>query len=79
MKKKNSSKYDYLINEYPAVITKDQFYRICNISKKTAKHLLDNGLVPCINSGKKGSITKPVGFSQVDMEPLSAWFRQPCH
>ncbi|MCR6547161.1 helix-turn-helix domain-containing protein [Dehalobacterium formicoaceticum] len=53
MKKKNSSKYDYLINEYPAVITKDQFYRICNISKKTAKHLLDNGLVPCVNSGKK--------------------------
>ncbi len=53
MNKKNSSKYDYLINEYPAVITKDQFYRICNISKKTAKHLLDNGLVPCINSGKK--------------------------
>ena len=28
---------------------------------------------------KNGSITKPVGFSQVDMEPLSAWFRQPCH
>lgn len=28
------SKYDYLLKEYPAVITKDQFYRICNISKK---------------------------------------------
>ena len=26
-----------------------------------------------------GSITFYVGFSQVDMEPLSAWFRQPCH
>ena len=25
-----------------------------------------------------GSITKPVGFSRVDMEPLSTWFRQPC-
>lgn len=51
--KKINSKYDYLLKEYPAVITKDQFYRICNISKKTAKHLLDNGLVPCVNNGKK--------------------------
>ncbi len=51
MKKK--SKYQLLYKLYPPVITKDQFYRICNISKKTAAHLLDNGLVPCINSGKK--------------------------
>ena len=51
MKKK--SKYQLLYKLYPAVITKDQFYRICNISKKTAAHLLDNGLVPCVNSGKK--------------------------
>ena len=51
MKKK--SKYQLLYKLYPAVITKDQFYRICNISKKTAAHLLDNGLVPCENSGKK--------------------------
>jgi len=51
MKKK--SKYQLLYKLYPPVITKDQFYRICNISKKTAAHLLDNGLVPCINSGKQ--------------------------
>ena len=51
MKKKG--KYEYLNKLYPPVITKDQFYRICNVSKKTAAHLLDNGLVPCINSGKK--------------------------
>jgi excisionase family DNA binding protein len=51
MKKK--SKYEYLYKLYPPVINKDQFYRICNVSKKTAAHLLDNGLVPCINSGKK--------------------------
>ena len=35
------------------MITKDQFYRICHISKKTASYLLDNGLVPCTNSGKQ--------------------------
>ncbi len=50
---KIKSKYQLLYKLYPPVITKDQFYRICNISKKTAAHLLDNGLVPCINSGKK--------------------------
>ena len=44
---------EYLKNTYPEKITKDQFYRICHISKKTASYLLDNGLVPCVNSGKK--------------------------
>ena len=44
---------DYLKSTYPDVITKDQFYRICHISKKTASYLLDNGLVPCTNSGKQ--------------------------
>ena len=62
MKKK--SKYAHLLKEYPAVITKDQFYRICNISKKTAKHLLDNGLVPCIDSGKK---TRKYKIEMVDV------------
>ncbi len=50
---KKKCKYQLLYRLYPPVITKDQFYRICNISKKTAAHLLDNGLVPCISSGKK--------------------------
>ena len=44
---------DYLKSTSPDVITKDQFYRICHISKKTASYLLDSGLVPCTNSGKK--------------------------
>jgi hypothetical protein len=50
---KKRTKYTKLLKEYPEIITKDQFYRICKISKKTAMHLLDNGLVPCIDSGKK--------------------------
>ncbi len=62
MKKK--SKCDHLLKEYPAVISKDQFYRICSISKKTAKHLLDNGLVPCIDSGKK---TRKYKIEMVDV------------
>ena len=38
---------------YPKIISKDQVYRICHISKATALYLLQSGLIPCTNSGKK--------------------------
>ena len=38
---------------YPETISKEQFYRIAHISKATALHLLQNGLVPCKDTGKK--------------------------
>lgn len=40
-------------NEVLDVITKEQFYRICHISKSTALYLLKSGAVPCEYSGKK--------------------------
>lgn len=40
-------------DEIPDVITKEQFYKICHISKSTALYLLRSGLVPCEYSGKK--------------------------
>ena len=40
-------------NEVPDVITKEQFWRLCHISKSTARFLLKSGRVPCSNSGKK--------------------------
>lgn len=40
-------------NQVPDVITKDQFYRICHISKQTARYLLQSGIVPCKYTGKK--------------------------
>lgn len=45
--------YSAIINQYPAVITMDQMYRICHISKRKAKWLLENGIIPCKDSGKK--------------------------
>lgn len=45
--------YDEIRKQYPETITKDQFYRIAHISKATALHLLQNGLVPCKDTGKK--------------------------
>ena len=35
------------------VLNKEQFYRLCHISKSTALHLLKSGKVPCGWSGKK--------------------------
>lgn len=45
--------YSFLINKYPEYVTKDQFYRICHISKNTARYYLENGFIPCLDSGKK--------------------------
>lgn len=45
--------YSFLRDQYPKVITMDQFYRICHISKRKARWLLENGVIPCEDSGKK--------------------------
>ena len=37
----------------PDVITKDQLYQICHISKSTALYLLQSGKIPCEYTGKK--------------------------
>lgn len=39
--------------DYPPFISKEQFYQICHISKKTAQRLLEAGIVPVQCSGKK--------------------------
>lgn len=45
--------YTFLYEEYPEIISADQLYRICHISKRKAKWLLDCGYIPCQDSGKK--------------------------
>ena len=45
--------YSYLQDEYPEIISQDQLYRICRISKRKATWLLENGYIPCEDSGKK--------------------------
>lgn len=39
--------------QYPAYVSKEQLYKICHISKQSAKLLLDYGIIPCENLGKK--------------------------
>lgn len=45
--------YNFLRDQYPEIITKDQLYRICHISKRKALWFLENGIIPCEDSGKK--------------------------
>lgn len=45
--------YGYLREQYPTVISKDQLYRICHISKRKAVWLLEHGVIPCEDSGKQ--------------------------
>lgn len=67
--------YNRLFKEYPEHITKEQFYQICKVSKKTALYYLESGLVPAIDSGKqtrrfKIAITDVVAFlKQRDQNP----------
>lgn len=42
-----------ILRGYPEYISADQMYRICHICKKTCRYLLENKLVPNIDSGKK--------------------------
>lgn len=47
--KENAINWDLI----PEIITKDQLYKICHISKSTAQYLLRNGKIPCEYNGKK--------------------------
>ena len=47
------SDFSYLRDLYPPVITLDQLYRICHLSKRKAKWLLESRIIPCQDSGKK--------------------------
>ena len=47
--KENAVNWDSI----PEIITKDQLYRICHISKSTALYLLKSGKIPCEYTGKR--------------------------
>lgn len=48
---KGSDKYDALLKTYPETISKEQLWKLCRISKRVAKYYLDNGIIPCVNTG----------------------------
>ncbi len=48
-----SAKYENLRKKYPSYISLGQFYQICHIAKRSALYLLENGIIPSIDTGKK--------------------------
>ena len=46
-------KYTALKSKYPAYICLDEFSRVCRIAKRSARYLIENGIVPAIDTGKK--------------------------
>ena len=49
----NNDYYKQIINDYPEYVTKEQFFKIAHISKKTAQYLLQSKKVPCVENDKK--------------------------
>jgi excisionase family DNA binding protein len=45
--------YDALKNQYPEFISLDQLYRICKICKRSALYLIQHGIIPAIDTGRK--------------------------
>ena len=46
-------KYENLKSQHPEYISLDQLRRICKISKRSARYLLENGIIPAIDTGQK--------------------------
>ena len=47
----NAAYYSSILKLYPETISKEQLYKLCHISKRVAKYYLDQGVIPCINTG----------------------------
>lgn len=77
----NEKDYGWIFKQYPVAVKKEQFYQICHISKRTALVLLETGLVPCLNSGRKTRqytiLTKDVVAYLIDREHNPEKYRLP--
>ncbi|MDR1131810.1 MAG: helix-turn-helix domain-containing protein [Oscillospiraceae bacterium] len=47
------TKYETLKEEYPEHVSLDQLCRICRINKQSALYLVQDGSIPCMDTGKK--------------------------
>jgi hypothetical protein len=46
-------KYDGLRNQYDDFLSLDELSRICKIAKRTARYLVEHGIIPAIDTGKR--------------------------
>jgi hypothetical protein len=49
----NVKKYENLKHKYPEFVSLDQFRIVCKIAKRSARYLVQNGIVPAIDTGRK--------------------------
>ena len=56
--------YEQILRDYPEYMSMEQMRIICHISKRTARLLLQTGLVPCVDNGKK---TRKYQIATVDV------------
>jgi len=49
----SQAKYELLREEYPEFISLDQLHKICRIAKRSAKYLVENGIIPSQDTGKQ--------------------------
>ena len=45
--------YTVLKKQYPDFLSLDELSRVCKISKKSARYLVEHGIIPAIDTGKK--------------------------
>ena len=45
--------YESLKKQYPEYICLDQLHRICRIAKRSAKYLVESGIIPATDTGRK--------------------------
>lgn len=48
-----NGKYDSLREQYPDVISLEQLYKICKISKRSASYLVVQGIIPATDTGRR--------------------------
>ena len=48
-----SKHYKSLKKQYPEYVSLDQLYKICQIAKKSARYLVEHGIIPAIDTGQK--------------------------
>jgi hypothetical protein len=46
-------KYESLRKQYPEYISLDHLHRICRIAKRSARYLVENGIIPATDTGRK--------------------------
>jgi excisionase family DNA binding protein len=46
-------KYATLKNQYPDFLSLDELSRVCRIAKRTARYLVEHGIIPAIDTGKQ--------------------------